>query len=409
MEKIYMEESQQQGQQQGQKQRQQQGLYRFSIVLSFAVAFFAVFSLASFGIAISQNTGISYAAPLTSDTFTFHVGQTNSGVQEFITGSNDQTGEFFNVPTYYADATSNIPIFCMEQGAAINKGIPYKKTAVLDDYGLLYILNNSSAKNVNIVNGNPIVEKWATQVAIWVYLAEQNPDEKFTSGEKKGEFVHRFADGDLEKIKAANRFKTQDSAVVSAEGVWSKIRTFVDEAKLVDDQKARILSVTKASDELSKTTDDKYYQTALISVVGNPSGTLQTYEVSVSGVDGAKVIDENGKEMKALTGLSPSTKFHVLIPADQVTSKAKMLNVSVTGTFDYLTGNIYMDDGAVYQKVITVTGVNRQEKAGVSFNVVGTPDTGMSASQTIYFIGLIVLLCGVGIVYANAKPVESKQ
>ena len=32
----------------------------------------------------------------------------------------------------------------------------------------------------------------------------------------------------------------------------------------------------------------------------------------------------------------------------------------------------------------------------------------MSTAQTIYFIGLIVLLCGVGIVYANAKPAESK-
>ena len=27
----------------------------------------------------------------------------------------------------------------------------------------------------------------------------------------------------------------------------------------------------------------------------------------------------------------------------------------------------------------------------------------------VFFIGLIVLLCGVGIVYANTKPVESKQ
>ena len=33
----------------------------------------------------------------------------------------------------------------------------------------------------------------------------------------------------------------------------------------------------------------------------------------------------------------------------------------------------------------------------------------MSAAQTIYFIGLIVLLCGVGIVYANAKPIENNQ
>ena len=406
MEKIYMEESQQQGQKQRQQQKQQQGLYRFSIVLSFAVAFFAVFSLASFGIAISQNTGISYAAPVTSDTFTFYFGQTTSGQNEFITGSNDQTGEFFNVPTYYADAAGQDPIFCIEQGAAVDS-VPYKKTAVLDDYGLLYILNNSYLKNVDIINGNEYVEKWATQVAIWLYLSEQNPDEKLTAGPNAGQYAHKFKDGDLDKIKAANRFKTQDSTVVAADGVWNKIRAFVDTAK--SQSKARILSVTKASDELSKTTDDKYYQTALISVVGNPSGALQTYEVSVSGVDGAKVIDENGKEMKVLTGLPPSTKFHVLIPADQVTSTAKMLNVNVTGTFDYLTGSIYMDEGATRQKVVTVTGTTRQEKAGLAFSVVGTPDTGMSASQTIYFIGLIVLLCGVGIVYANAKPVESKQ
>ena len=37
-----------------------------------------------------------------------------------------------------------------------------------------------------------------------------------------------------------------------------------------------------------------------------------------------------------------------------------------------------------------------------------SPDTGMTTAQTIYFIGLIVLLCGVGIIYANAKPVEEK-
>ena len=47
------------------------------------------------------------------------------------------------------------------------------------------------------------------------------------------------------------------------------------------------------------------------------------------------------------------------------------------------------------------------EYKGTDYNVVGAPDTGMSAAQTIYFIGLIVLLCGVGIVYANAKPIEN--
>ena len=47
------------------------------------------------------------------------------------------------------------------------------------------------------------------------------------------------------------------------------------------------------------------------------------------------------------------------------------------------------------------------DQAGVE--LVFAPDTGMNTTQTIYFIGLIVLLCGVGIVYANAKPVQVKQ
>ena len=36
------------------------------------------------------------------------------------------------------------------------------------------------------------------------------------------------------------------------------------------------------------------------------------------------------------------------------------------------------------------------------------PDTGMGIAQTIYFMGLILLLSGVGIVYANAKPKTSE-
>ena len=47
--------------------------------------------------------------------------------------------------------------------------------------------------------------------------------------------------------------------------------------------------------------------------------------------------------------------------------------------------------------------------SGLEISFVGSPDTGMNNAQTIYFIGLIILLCGVGIVYANAKPVEQKQ
>ena len=74
-----------------------------------------------------------------------------------------------------------------------------------------------------------------------------------------------------------------------------------------------------------------------------------------------------------------------------------------------MAGNYYTAQNGDFQKVVTVTGTTTDVSAGAPFQIIPTPQTGMNIAQTIYFIGLIVLLCGVGIVYANAKPVESKQ
>ena len=60
------------------------------------------------------------------------------------------------------------------------------------------------------------------------------------------------------------------------------------------------------------------------------------------------------------------------------------------------------------QEVTTVKFTNKSTPAGKDFDLAPAPDTGISAGQTIYFIGLIVLLCGVGIIYANAKPAKAQ-
>ena len=68
-----------------------------------------------------------------------------------------------------------------------------------------------------------------------------------------------------------------------------------------------------------------------------------------------------------------------------------------------------MNENTGINNVVTVTGDTMDVSGGLSIEIVGAPDTGMNTAQTIYFIGLIVLLCGVGIVYANAKPVDARQ
>ena len=64
MEKIYMEESQ--------RQKKSKSVCNLSVLMSFVVAIFAIFSLAMFGITSNQATSISYAASVTGDSFYFY-------------------------------------------------------------------------------------------------------------------------------------------------------------------------------------------------------------------------------------------------------------------------------------------------------------------------------------------------
>ena len=134
--------------------------------------------------------------------------------------------------------------------------------------------------------------------------------------------------------------------------------------------------------------------------------TLKNYTISLNGIEGAKAVDEDGNE---LTGaVTPGTKFYVRIPAEKVTKNVQKVVVSVDGKFTTLEGKYYNAAGN-YQRVVSVKTGEKTISKGTDVEFVGTDDTGMTTVQTIYFIGLIVLLCGVGIVYANAKPVQVKQ
>ena len=71
--------------------------------------------------------------------------------------------------------------------------------------------------------------------------------------------------------------------------------------------------------------------------------------------------------------------------------------------------NYYVAEDA--QTIASVASIanNVNKGAEISLNYTPrVPDTGMSTAQTVYFVGLIILLSGVGIIYANVKPEESK-
>ena len=131
-------------------------------------------------------------------------------------------------------------------------------------------------------------------------------------------------------------------------------------------------------------------------------------EVSIkSAPDGTILVDENGQEIKDYSNLE---KFYVRIPVESVTEENKVVQLYATGTVRGYDGYYYRADGA--QTVSTVFTNDVPTDTGLEIPINYTPevpDTSMSIAQSVYFIGLVVLLCGVGIIYANTKPKKQQQ
>jgi len=396
-------------------------MFRFSVILSFFVAIFALVSLIAAGF-----NQISYAAPA-GDSFTFYQAKYNNGDPILINGSGSNGN--FVVPIYLAasyniSSQDAVPIFCVEHNASITNNTTYTKGDNVSDIGLLYILNKSKALGgsgivpdnfsysvsgtVNETIVRNVIETYATQIAIWVYMYEKYYVTNTTTYAKyslasSGEDPNT----NYTRIQSVNNLSVTNYDPVSSDiGLGSNFySTYI--APIVSDAKnytgVKNLKVTKANNTISKVGDDTYYQSSLMSVSATPSGDLVSFDVTLSGVPNAFVVDENGNEKS--TDFAPGAKFYVRVPTKDVSQETGKVTVNVKAKFNnYLVGTFYTS--GQLQRVVTVTGNQNYETANVVIDFVGSPDTGMSKGQTIFFIGLVVLLCGVGIIYANAKPVE---
>lgn len=403
--------------------QQSRAKLNFSIVLSFCVAVFAIISLIAVGF-----DQVSYAAETPSDssrnvldTFIFNQKKV-SDTQNYMVTITGSDGETFGVPIYYrVEGGKNIPVFCVEHDIYTSHGATYTRytanggvpAAFSSDmyYGVLYILSKSKSvdSNASGISGTTgIVEDFSTQLAIWAYLYDM----------KGGVSPHSFIMNDeaanptisTAKRNVIRTFTTyQDNAaigsseVTAVSGLSSKIESVVQQAKSAT--KERKLEINYSNRNLSITSDKNYYLSSEFSVSEvTGSGSLVSYDVEATGIDGVKVINDKGEEK---TTFAPAEKFFIRVPVDKVPEGVKNINIKVTGTFDgVLLGTYYTSPNL--QTVVTVTNTTVADDDSLVLEVTKSPDTSMNSVQTIYFIGLIVLLCGIGIIYANAKPVEEK-
>lgn len=447
MEKIYMEESQKQS---SKKQSIFNKKLSSSVVLSFMVAFFAIFSLIACGI-----TQISYAAPTDgSGTSVAELSEFKFTQGRYNVNARGAGGAFRSVPTFYAsDITSGAlirSIFCIEPSVQPDVNNTYQRDDAagheITDYGLLSLLDqfynaDGSDKTLDQMLGTSvtvlptgysgtlteaeakvILSSYIKQASVWAYITG-------TNSLSDSERAALLGATNLNIMDTQSTDPNDPGIAVNNPSVYNaKINELVSEASSATSY--TLFTLNQDSIVQSPSADDRKNGDPYDSIVKysiNTNKEIIGYNVVIKqvteggqeeDVDSSKVylVDSEGHKIEN-TSIT-ANNFNVFVSRDLIKlgesdneAKSFQFKVYVEAQFRALSGKKFVavsnPDGR--QKVVTVTGSTKTENDLDAFTLTIAPDTGMTTAQSIYFIGLVVLLCGVGIVYANSKPAESKQ
>ncbi len=394
MEKIYMHDNQ--------KQKTRKIKRRGSSVTSVLVAIVAVAALIAVGFG-----QISFAIPEEGVTLG----------NEFTSKTPDTNNIIYGQDSGFAVnqllTSDNKPVFCIERDITYKGDLKYVKSERILDSGLLYLLSNVYP-NKKIMDGEtelPVgVQTWLSQSAVWIYAAlngyENNTDmteEVMTAVLLETELY----DKDMNVVAKI----TQEDIDAGYSSLMQKYGIFdlLVEADELGTSPSNSLDVTKKSEGVSMTSDGKFYQTDYISVVGTvlseSIGSFNGFELKFNKApEGTIVVDKDGKEIKDLSNLAPGTKFAFRIPVSNVKEDNKKMEVSVLGSFDSFAADIYVATDS--QTVTSVSKINNNLSVPLDLELNYTPtvpNTALDNSSTLYIIGLILLLSGLGIFYTSAK------
>lgn len=356
-------------------------------------------------------TNVSYAAvtEIPEDT----------GLGDSFTTSEPGTEIISNTgfPILMYSTSNGIPIFCLERDINYRGGITMSKKEQITDQGLLYVMAHTfphvKFKDSKGTEFPDEVQTWITQATIWQYLYETGAANNATGS---GNVAN------IENIKTAVSLSWDDEVVgcrVDGCGAGATSQaTFYDTyiAPIVANARQSnvtangTIDISLANQEMSITEDEKYYQTSLVTITNSDPSNFVSDSLKVeiqSAPDGTILIDENGQEIENYDNV---TKFYVRIPVESVTEENKSVLLHAEGTFRGYDGYYYKADGAQTVSTVFTTDVKAFDDLDIPINYTPeVPDTSMSIAQSVYFIGLVVLLCGVGIIYANAKPRQKQQ
>lgn len=382
----------------------------FSVKCSFMLAVVTMFSVVFSSFAGVTNN--SYAMPDDDNKLP------ESFTTASVTEESKLMGNSSNFVVYPYYTTDGKQIYCLEHSVGFASNTLYKRGEVINvsefdaGYGLLYLLSKTYP-NTQISEGmSPQLQTWITQTAIWVYLAKVDA---------KGNDLTNDVINSLKNdtyIYDGNGVEYKDDGT----SLYTKyIEPLVNEAYENRHFPNVKIDVSIDNEDFELDSDEKYYKTSLIDVAGSPVKDFVDYSISVKCPKGTILIDSDGNEIETSydekysllstkSNVPTSTKFYLKVPKDAISEDNKNIEVNVLGTFYTLSGFAYRSDGA--QTVVLVDTNNQMvnDKLDLSINFTpDVPDTKMNVSQTIYFVGLLILLAGVGIVYANVSSKQRQQ
>ncbi len=400
MEKIYMENNKKQSTfQQVVKSQLSKKLSAFMVLVSF-------FSFLLIGV---NNVSYAAVAPIPEDTGLGDSFVTSAPGTEVVSNS--------GFPIMMYSTTTGIPIFCLERDVEYKGGTTMTKGERITDQGLLYVMAHTfpheKFKDSNGKEFPEEVQTWLTQATIWQYLYETGAENNMVGSGNVANIdnIKTAVSLSWEGNVLGCRMDGCDAGASSQETFYdARIAPIVANAKQADVTTNGTIDISISNQEMSITSDEKYYQTALVTITKSDPANFVSNSLKVeiqSAPDGTILIDENGQEIQDYNNIE---KFYVRIPVQSVTEENKSVLLHVEGTYRGYDGYKYTAVGAQTVSTVFTTDVKTFDDLDIPINYTPeVPNTSMSIAQSVYFIGLIVLLCGVGIIYANAKPRQNQQ
>lgn len=361
-------------------------------------------TLCTFGIVVDANalqisdtTLPETVNRVTGATFQHDNGYPNGDSTSRIIRSVGKVGEEEKYMLYCSDFTNhNISNATLTKDTKMDYGIAY---ILMNSYPTKTLINGATAiesapqTGANCTNANEMANIWITQSAVWGYQGVLS-SEKLISNALKYDptgLVNGFCDT-----------WSYNNSTLTGSTLWNGyVSGLISSAKAVKDPAEATLSVT-GGDGWTKIDDG--YKSSLISVAPSSSeASYSAYSLTLEGApDGVKVYTEAGEDITSkLDNITAGTKVYVFVPSEQA-KKGPKFTLKASTTITYNAAYKYVDKTTNYQPSVLVGPETKNIEGAISLNVI--PDTASSISNSIYFVGVLILLCGAGIIYANVKP-----